>query len=194
MTWSWELLSDDGGLKLMIMKPIIEKTKIDGCLIIRPHLFSDSRGTFSVPYNKDFFDDLLPGTRFIQDNQSYSTKGVIRGIHYQKYPYGQGKLVRCAYGCVRDVIVDIRIESITYGQHITVDLSHQNGIMVWIPSGLGHGFSVLSDEAIFEYKVDDDYNASAEDGIRWNDPTLNIDWGVDIPILSDKDLQLNYFK
>jgi dTDP-4-dehydrorhamnose 3,5-epimerase len=174
------------------MNPIIEKTKIEGCYIIKPHIFIDDRGSFTVPYNKDYFDDLLPDVEFIQDNQSYSTYGVIRGIHFQKYPYEQSKLVRCVYGKVRDVVVDFRVDSVTYLQHISVDISSDNGVMLFIPKGCGHGFSVVSDEAVFEYKVDTPYNKDADGGIIWKDTTLGIDWGVDVDkvIVSEKDKQL----
>jgi dTDP-4-dehydrorhamnose 3,5-epimerase len=174
------------------MNPIIEKTKIEGCYIIKPHIFKDDRGHFTVPFNKNFYNDLLPDIDFIQDNQSYSTYGVIRGIHFQRYPYEQSKLVRCSYGKVRDVVVDLRIESTTYLQHIEVDLSSENGVMIFIPKGCGHGFSVLSNEAVFEYKVDEPYNKNAENGIVWNDKTLNIDWGIDDDkiIVSEKDKEL----
>lgn len=174
------------------MNPIIEKTKIEGCYIIKSHIFKDDRGSFVVPYNKYFFDDLLPDIKFMQDNQSLSSYGVIRGIHFQRYPYEQSKLVRCSYGKVRDVVVDLRRESLTYLQHISVDLSSENGVMVFIPKGCGHGFSVLSKEAVFEYKVDEPYNKAAESGVIWNDETLGIDWGIDIDdvILSEKDKEL----
>ena len=177
------------------MNPIIEKTKIDGCFLLKVIPFKDDRGYFNVSFNLDFFNKLLPDIRFIQDNQSYSTYGVIRGLHYQKYPYEQSKLVRCSYGKVRDVILDMRIESPSYGECITVDLSGENGVMVFIPKGCAHGFSVLSDEAIFEYKVDEPYNKYAESGIVWNDANLNIDWGLlpQVIVVSDKDVILPKF-
>lgn len=177
------------------MNPIIEKTKIDGCFILKFIPFKDDRGYFNVSFNLDFFKKLLPDIRFIQDNQSYSTYGVIRGLHYQKYPYEQSKLVRCSYGKVRDVIVDMRIESVTYGETVTVELSGENGVMVFIPKGCAHGFSVLSDDVVFEYKVDAPYNKDAESGIVWSDTHLGIDWGLDIEdiIVSDKDATLPKF-
>lgn len=177
------------------MNPIIEKTKIDGCFILKFIPFKDDRGYFNVSFNLDFFKKLLPDIRFIQDNQSHSTYGVIRGLHYQKYPYEQSKLVRCSYGKVRDVIVDMRIESVTYGETVTVELSGENGVMVFIPKGCAHGFSVLSDSAVFEYKVDAPYNKDAEGGIVWSDTHLGIDWGLDIEdiIVSDKDASLPKF-
>ena len=177
------------------MNPIIEKTKIDGCFLLKVIPFKDDRGYFNVSFNLDFFNELLPDIRFIQDNQSYSKYGVIRGLHYQKYPYEQSKLVRCSYGNVRDVILDMRIESPSYGECITVELSGENGVMVFIPKGCAHGFSVLSDEAIFEYKVDEPYNKYAESGIVWNDANLNIDWGLlpQVIVVSDKDAILPKF-
>ena len=177
------------------MNPIIEKTKIDGCFLLKVIPFKDDRGYFNVSFNLDFFNELLPDIRFIQDNQSYSKYGVIRGLHYQKYPYEQSKLVRCSYGKVRDVILDMRIESPSYGECITIDLSGENGVMVFIPKGCAHGFSVLSDEAIFEYKVDEPYNKYAESGIVWNDANLNIDWGLlpQVIVVSDKDAILPKF-
>lgn len=177
------------------MNPIIEKTKIDGCLIIKNIPFSDDRGNFNVPFNLEFYQKLLPEITFVQDNQSYSKYGVVRGLHYQKYPYEQSKLVRCSYGMVRDVIVDLRMESITYGEVVSVDLSGENAVMVFIPKGCAHGFSVLSTEAVFEYKVDAPYNKDADSGIVWDDETLDIDWGIlsnDV-IVSDKDKVLPKF-
>lgn len=177
------------------MNPIIEKTKIEGCLIIKNTLFKDDRGYFNVPYNLNFFKELLPDVKFVQDNQSYSTYGVIRGLHYQRYPYEQSKLVRCSFGKVRDVIVDMRTDSNTYGEVVSVDLSGENGVMVFVPKGCLHGFSVLSDEAVFEYKVDTPYVKDAEDGVIWNDEFLNIDWGLlpQFVVVSDKDNTLPKF-
>jgi dTDP-4-dehydrorhamnose 3,5-epimerase len=177
------------------VNPIIEKTKIDGCLIIKNIPFSDDRGYFNVPFNLEFYQKLLPEITFVQDNQSYSKYGVVRGLHYQKYPYEQSKLVRCSYGMVRDVIVDLRMESITYGEVVSVDLSGENAVMVFIPKGCAHGFSVLSTEAVFEYKVDAPYNKDADSGIVWDDETLDIDWGIlsNNVIVSDKDKVLPKF-
>ena len=168
----------------------IEQTSILGCLIIRNSVFTDERGYFNVPFSVDIETKL--NTKFVQDNQSYSIKNTIRGIHFQTSPYSQSKLVRCSFGKVLDVIVDLRKESPTYGQHITVDLEGGDGVSVFVPRGCGHGFSVLSDEAIFEYKVDNPYSKENEGGIIWNDPTLNIDWGVETSeaIISEKDKEL----
>ena len=171
-----------------------KQTNIIGCLIIESNVFTDERGYFNVPFSVSIEKQLR--TEFIQDNQSFSIKNTVRGIHFQKNPYSQGKLVRCSYGWVRDVIVDLREESPTYGQHITIDLNGGDGQSVFVPRGCGHGFSVLSDSAIFDYKVDNSYSKESEGGIIWNDPTLNIDWGVDPSevIVSDKDKELPLFK
>lgn len=173
----------------------IEQTKIQGCLIIRNDVYKDERGYFHVPFSHSI-EESLHFVKFIQDNQSYSTKNTIRGIHFQKLFYEQAKLVRCSYGKVRDVIVDLREGSETYGEHITVDLEGGDGVSVFVPKGCGHGFSVLSDEAIFDYKVDSPYVKEEEGGIIWNDPTLNIDWGVseEDAIVSEKDKELPTFK
>lgn len=179
----------------------VEKTKIKDCFIVKPEIYKDERGYFSTPYVKDVFEDVLKLTLghniiFVQDNESFSTEKVIRGIHFQQGESAQSKLVRCSYGLVRDVIVDLRHDSETYGKHITVDLSDKNGKMVFVPKGCGHGFSVLSKEAIFNYKVDNYYDKDSEGGIVYNDPTLNIDWGFDtfFAKVSDKDKKLPKFK
>ena len=183
------------------MKYNLEKTKIKDCFIVKPEIYKDERGYFSTPYVKDVFEDVLKLTlghniTFVQDNESFSTEKVIRGIHFQQGESAQSKLVRCSYGLVRDVIVDLRHDSETYGKHITVDLSDKNGKMVFVPKGCGHGFSVLSKEAIFNYKVDNYYDKDSEGGIVYNDPTLNIDWGFDtfFAKVSDKDKKLPKFK
>lgn len=179
----------------------LEKTKIKDCFIVKPEIYKDERGYFSTPYVKDVFEDVLKLTlghniTFVQDNESFSTEKVIRGIHFQQGESAQSKLVRCSYGLVRDVIVDLRHDSETYGKHITVDLSDKNGKMVFVPKGCGHGFSVLSKQAIFNYKVDNYYDKDSEGGIVYNDPTLNIDWGFDNALakVSDKDKKLPKFK
>jgi dTDP-4-dehydrorhamnose 3,5-epimerase len=172
----------------------IEQTNILDCLIIKNGVFKDERGYFSVPFSVDIEQKL--NTKFIQDNQSYSTKNTVRGLHYQAYDSAQAKLVRCSYGWVRDVIVDLRYKSPTYGKHITIDLKGGDGVSVFVPRGCAHGFSVLSDFALFDYKVDNHYSKESEGGIIWNDTTLNIDWGVDSnkAIVSDKDKELPPFK
>lgn len=174
---------------------VVEQTNIQGCLIIKNDVYKDDRGYFHVPFSH-LIQEHIPFVKFIQDNQSYSTKNTVRGIHFQKLFYEQAKLVRCSFGKVRDVIVDLREGSETYGEHITVDLEGGDGQMVFVPKGCGHGFSVLSDIALFDYKVDSPYVKEQEGGIIWNDPTLNIDWGVspEDAIVSDKDKQLPLFK
>ncbi len=179
----------------------IEKTKIKDCLIIKPDVFKDERGYFSTPFVKEVLEEAIKITtgqsiEFVQDNESFSTQKVVRGIHFQQGEWAQSKLVRCSYGLVRDVIVQLRHDSETYGKHITIDLSDKNGRMVFVPKGCGHGFSVLSAEAVFNYKVDNYYNKDSEGGIVYNDPTLNIDWGFDnrLAKVSDKDKKLPNFK
>ena len=174
----------------------VEQTKIEGCFIITNDVYRDERGYFNVPFSHHT-KELIPFVKFTQDNQSFSIKNTVRGIHFQKLFYEQSKLVRCSFGKVRDVIVDLREGSQTYGQHITIDLEGGDGKSVFVPKGCGHGFSVLSEEgAIFDYKVDSPYVKEQEGGVIWNDPTLNIDWGVDPSeaIVSDKDKELPLFK
>lgn len=172
----------------------ITKTKIEGCYIIKSPVFSDERGHFLSPYLRDKINDVLGEEPiWVQDNQSYSKRGVIRGIHYQKEPYAQAKLVRCAYGLVKDIIVDLRKDSLTFGKHVSVYLSSKNGLSAYIPRGCGHGFSTLSDESVFDYKVDNYWNKESESGIIYNDETLAIDWEVTNEIVSNKDKLLPKF-
>lgn len=165
------------------------KTDIEGVVIIEPELFGDSRGYFMESYSQSKFDGEVAPIRFVQDNRSYSRYGVVRGLHYQKAPYAQSKLVSCVVGKVLDVAVDIREGSPTYGKYVAVELSAENKRQLFIPKGFAHGFAVLSDEALFEYKCDEFYHPEAEAGIAWNDPNIGIDWRLpkeDI-ILSKKD-------
>lgn len=165
------------------------KTDIEGLLVIEPEAFGDSRGFFMESYSQRVFDKEIAPVRFVQDNRSYSRYGVLRGLHYQREPYAQSKLVSCVVGKVLDVAVDIREGSPTYGQHVAVELSADNHRRLFIPKGFAHGFVVLSDEALFEYKCDEFYHPEAECGIAWNDSTIGIDWRLpkeDI-ILSEKD-------
>lgn len=169
------------------------KTDIDGVVIIEPQLFGDSRGYFMESYSERDFARLVAPVRFVQDNESRSRYGVVRGLHYQREPYSQSKLVRCLEGRVLDVAVDIRPESPTYGKYVAVELSADNHRQLFIPKGFAHGFAVLSKEALFAYKCDEFYHPEAECGIAWDDPTLSIDWGLpkeDI-ILSEKDKGYN---
>ncbi|MBO7235623.1 MAG: dTDP-4-dehydrorhamnose 3,5-epimerase [Alistipes sp.] len=169
------------------------KTDIEGVVIIEPQLFGDSRGYFMESYSERDFARLVAPVRFVQDNESRSRYGVVRGLHYQREPYSQSKLVRCLEGRVLDVAVDIRPESPTYGKYVAVELSADNHRQLFIPKGFAHGFAVLSKEALFAYKCDEFYHPEAECGIAWDDPTLSIDWGLpkeDI-ILSEKDKGYN---
>lgn len=168
----------------------IIKTKIAGVYIIKPDVFGDSRGYFFESYNKKKLAELLPELpEFVQDNQSKSCFGVLRGLHFQKAPHAQAKLVRVVSGKVLDVAVDLRPGSATFGEYVSVELSGENMLQFFIPEGFAHGFSVLSDEAVFQYKCSDFYCKEAEGGIIWNDPTVAVDWKLapsDI-LLSDKD-------
>ncbi|EPB8702841.1 dTDP-4-dehydrorhamnose 3,5-epimerase [Escherichia coli] len=167
------------------------KTVIPEVLIFEPKKFEDSRGYFFESFNQRLFEDAVgKETLFVQDNQSYSSKNVLRGLHYQSEPYAQGKLVRCIMGEVFDVAVDIRKESESYGQWVGVFLSEDNNRQLWIPEGFAHGFLVKSDKAIFAYKCTNFYNPSAEDTIRWDSPDLAIEWPLDDEdlLISEKDL------
>jgi len=167
----------------------VVKTKIKDLVIIEPIVYGDDRGYFMESFNAEWFEKNVCDTKFIQDNESKSTKGVLRGLHFQKPPYAQAKLVRVIEGEVLDVAVDLRKESPTYGQHETVLLSGDNKKQFFVPRGFAHGFVVLSDSAIFSYKVDNKYSPTHDSGLLWNDSELNIDWEIsDIVIkLSDKD-------
>lgn len=170
-----------------------KETKLKGCFIIEPKVFEDSRGYFFESFNREKFNELVGlDVNFVQDNESYSTKGVLRGLHYQTGDFAQAKLVRVIKGKVLDVVVDIRKDSSTYGQHIAVELSEENKRQFFVPRGFAHGFIVLSDTAIFSYKCDNFYNKASERGIIYNDPELNIDWQLpeNELIISKKDLVL----
>jgi dTDP-4-dehydrorhamnose 3,5-epimerase len=170
-----------------------EPIEINGPLIIHPTVFSDARGYFFESYSEALFAKNGVDVRFVQDNQSLSGKGTVRGLHFQAPPYEQGKLVRVITGAVLDVIVDIRTNSPTYGETYTIELTAENKTMFWIPPGFAHGFSTLEDNTVFQYKCTGYYNKPSEGGIRWNDPTLNINWKVADPIISDKDAILPFF-
>lgn len=165
------------------------KTDIEGVVIIRPRIFTDPRGYFFESYNKKEFEEKVGNVEFVQDNESRSTYGVMRGLHFQKPPYAQAKLVRCVRGRVLDVAVDIRKGSPTYGRHVAVELTEDNHLQFFIPRGFAHGFAVLSDEAVFQYKCDNYYAPHADGGIAITDPSLGIDWHIDPTraILSEKD-------
>ncbi len=171
-------------------------TALAGAHIIEPRVFEDHRGYFFECYNKKSFDEATgTNTDFVQDNESYSGFGTLRGIHYQAGEHAQAKLVRVIHGKVLDVAVDLREDSPTYGQYVSAELSGENKKMLFVPRGFGHGFVVLSETAVFAYKCDNLYNKESEGGIIYNDPKLNIDWGIDAKdiILSEKDAILPTF-
>lgn len=162
-------------------------TPIADLKIIQPAVFGDHRGYFMESFNEAKFAAAGLPTDFVQDNQSMSAKNILRGLHFQAPPFAQGKLVRVIKGAVLDVALDIRKNSATYGQHFALELNEANKTMLWIPPGFAHGFLTLVDETIFSYKCTGLYNQSSEGGILWNDPALGINWGIDNPILSQKD-------
>lgn len=173
----------------------VTQTAIAGCLILRPKIVNDPRGYFMETYNERLFDEATgQRVRFVQDNQSFSTRGVIRGLHYQTSEFAQAKLVRVIQGEVLDVAVDIRPGSETFGKHVAVRLSAENHLQLFIPRGFAHGFAVLSESAVFAYKCDNFYNRDSEGGVRYNDPELGIDWMVAGGTLSEKDLSLPLLK
>ena len=170
----------------------INKTFIEDLLIIEPQLFKDERGFFYESYNKNNLDIDID---FVQDNESKSYKGVIRGLHFQAPPFEQTKLVRCVSGNILDVAVDLRTNSKTYGKSFSIELSSENNRQLFVPKGFAHGFQVLSEIAIVSYKVDNYYNPDSDSGLIWNDKDLSINWNLDLkPNLSDKDLKLISFK
>ena len=164
-------------------------TEIDGVVIIEPHLFKDDRGYFFESFSQREFEEKVCSTNFVQDNESKSSYGVLRGLHFQKPPYAQSKLVRVIKGAVLDVAVDIRKGAPTFGQHVAVELTEDNHRQFFIPRGFAHGFSVLTDEVIFQYKCDNFYVPHSEGAITWDDPDLGIDWCIptDKVLLSEKD-------
>ena len=173
-----------------------KKTNIEGVYIVEPKVFNDSRGYFFEAWKKEEFEQRIGPVEFIQDNESKSSYGVLRGLHYQKGDFSQAKLVRVIKGRVLDVAVDIRPSSPTFGQHVMAELSEENKRQFFIPRGFAHGFLVLSEEAVFTYKVDNVYAPQAEAGIRWDDPDLGIEWPIDPKevLTSEKDLKQPRFK
>jgi dTDP-4-dehydrorhamnose 3,5-epimerase len=165
------------------------ETAIEGVIIIAPHIFKDERGYFFESFSQREFEEKVRRTIFVQDNESKSSYGVLRGLHFQKPPYAQSKLVRVIKGSVLDVAVDIRKGSPTFGQHVSVELTGDNHRQFFIPRGFAHGFVVLSDEVLFQYKCDNFYAPQSEGALAWDDPQLNIDWKVpaDRILLSEKD-------
>ena len=168
-----------------------KQTDIEGVYIIEPRVFTDPRGYFVEAWKKAEFEEHIGKMDFIQDNESKSTRGVLRGLHYQQGEWSQAKLVRVIKGRVLDVAVDIRRSSPTFGRHVAVELSEDNKLQLFIPRGFAHGFLVMSDEAVFTYKVDNAYAPHAEAGILWNDPVLGINWPIraDEVITSEKDMK-----
>lgn len=175
----------------------VKETELKGCFIIEPKIFEDKRGYFQESYNQKTFNKLIGlDIKFVQDNESLSTRGVLRGLHYQKGDHAQAKLVRVIKGKVLDVAVDLRKESSTYGEHVAVELSEENRKQFFVPRGFAHGFVVLSDTALFSYKCDNFYNKASEGGIIYTDSDLDIDWGLPLTdlIVSEKDLVLPTFE
>jgi dTDP-4-dehydrorhamnose 3,5-epimerase len=172
----------------------IENCYIEGVKIIKPNIFGDERGYFYEVYNKKVMKDAGVNDDFVQYNQSMSSKNVLRGLHFQKPPYAQAKLVRVISGAVIDVIVDIRKNSPTYGKHFSIELSEENKLLFYIPVGMAHGFLTLKDNTIFTYFVSDYFNKQSEGSLFWNDTDLGIDWPCKNPIISEKDKVENLIK
>jgi dTDP-4-dehydrorhamnose 3,5-epimerase len=166
----------------------VTKTFIEGLLVIQPKVFHDERGYFYEPYNKKMFTEIGITEEFVQDNQSFSQKGVIRGLHFQNPPSAQAKLLRILQGSIWDVVVDIRKASPTYGKYFGVELSAENKTIFYVPKGFAHGFVTLEDNTLLLYKCSDFYNKAAEESLVWNDPEVGIPWKINNPILSEKDL------
>lgn len=167
----------------------VVETKLKGVLVLKPKIFEDARGHFFESYNKTLFENAGLNLNFVQDNQSLSQKGVLRGLHFQNPPHAQGKLVRVITGAVFDVAVDIRKGSPTYGHWFGQELNDKNKWMMYIPEGFAHGFATLENNTIFAYKCTNYYNKPSEDCLLWNDPDIGISWGLSDPLLSEKDLQ-----
>lgn len=170
----------------------IKETFIKDLLILSPSVFSDDRGYFLESYNKKVLASILD-LEFVQDNESKSQKDVLRGLHFQKPPFAQGKLVRVITGSVLDIVVDLRKESPTYGKHFKLVLSSENKMQLYVPKGFAHGFLVLEDNTIFSYKCTNYYHKEAEESLLWDDTTLNIDWNIEHPIISEKDKNAEKF-
>ena len=172
-----------------------QKTEIEDVIYVIPQIFGDDRGFFSETYKKSVFVENGIKDEFNQDNHSKSRKGVLRGLHYQMHPKAQAKLVRCVKGKILDVAVDIRKGSKTFGKWVSRELSEENKRMLYLPEGFAHGFVVLSDEAEFLYKCSNEYSPENDRGIRWNDPDINVNWGIDFePQLSEKDKKQPFLK
>ncbi len=167
----------------------VVQTALNGLVVLKPRIFEDARGYFFESFSKRDLEELVGPVDFVQDNESLSSYGVVRGLHFQKPPFTQAKLVRCTRGRVLDVAVDIRRGSPTFGEHFAVELSEENHLQFFIPKGFAHGFSVLSETAVFQYKCDEFYHPEADAGVLLTDPALGIDWKIEPEqmILSDKD-------
>ena len=172
----------------------IIKTPIEGLLVIQPTVFEDDREHFFESWSKKSYQNINLDLSFVQDNQSLSQKGVLRGLHFQNPPFAQGKLVRVIKGAVFDVAVDIRKDSSTYGKYYSIRLSESNKKIFWIPPGFAHGFMTLENNTIFTYKCTEVYNKESEEALIWNDKDLNIDWGVKDPLVSEKDMLAGNFR
>lgn len=172
----------------------LKTTEFEGLCIIESKVFGDHRGYFYEGYNRKVLENEGLRIDIAQTNISKSQAGVVRGLHFQNPPFAQGKLIRVLKGAVLDVVVDIRKNSKTYGQHYAIELSEENAKALWVPSGFAHGFKTLADETLFYYDCTEVYNKDSEGSIRWNDPELNIDWGIEDPVLSEKDEQAPLFK
>ena len=173
---------------------VVEKTFIEGLLVLKPRVFEDSRGYFFESFNQKVLEEVGLKENFVQDNQSLSQKGVLRGLHMQAPPHAQGKLVRVIKGAVVDVAVDVRKKSPTYGKCFSIELNEQNKTVFWIPVGFAHGFLTLQDNTIFHYKCTNYYNKESEACILWNDKDINVNWNVENPLLSAKDAEGTPFK
>ena len=167
----------------------VTKTALDGVVIIEPRIFVDTRGYFFESFSQKEFIDKVADTNFVQDNESLSVYGVLRGLHFQKPPYAQAKLIRVIKGLIMDVVVDIRKDSPTFGKYVAVELSEENKLHLFIPRGFAHGFVVLTNDTIVQYKCDNYYHPQSEGGLLWSDPALNIDWKLPLSdiVLSEKD-------
>lgn len=172
----------------------IKQHALAGVVEFSPRIFGDARGAFFESFSAKVFEQAGVRHEWVQDNQSSSARGVLRGLHFQRPPHAQAKLVRVAQGRALDVIVDLRRDSATYGQHLTVELDAQRYNVLYVPIGFAHGFVALEDHTLFLYKCSDYYQPSAEGGLRWDDPTLSINWGIDAPTVSGKDQILPQLK
>ena len=165
----------------------VSTTNIEGLLVIQPKVFGDERGYFFESFRDDVLNNHGVSSKFVQDNQSKSNKGILRGLHFQKAPHAQGKLVRVVKGAILDIALDIRTNSPTYGHHFSIELNEVNKTIFYIPPGFAHGFLTLEDNTLFSYKCTNYYNLESEGSVLWNSASLNIDWGIENPILSEKD-------